>query len=215
MKNNNRANQKGFTIIELLVTIGLFSTIVAIGIGGFANALHTQRQISLLLAAQSNVSVAIEQMSREMRTGYLFCHDAAPNDTVPRPSCGCTVTDSGILAPPGADGALIDGDMPVWTCNALDFFNAESDEITYDVQGGALRRAVGGNPQPMTGDNVLLKYMNFTIFGNMEGDNWTPRVTVTMGIAPSSSDPGITNTVLNLQTTISGRSVDCTLAGQC
>jgi len=206
-------SKKGFTLIELIITIGLFSVLVAIGIGGFTSALHTQRQISLLLSAQSNVSIALEQMAREVRTGYLFCHDVEPNDTTPAPACGCLVGDSGVPAPPGARGALITGDLPIWTCTALDFFNAESDHVTYDSSGGALRRGVASAMQAITSDNVSVKYMTFTIFGNMEGDSWTPRVTITMGIAPNSTDPGITNTVLNLQTTVSARSIDCTTAG--
>jgi prepilin-type N-terminal cleavage/methylation domain-containing protein len=65
--------RKGFTLIELLVSIGLFSVITSIAVGGFASILRSERQAAGLLAANSNVSLSIEQMAREIRTGYNFC----------------------------------------------------------------------------------------------------------------------------------------------
>ncbi|MBI3046374.1 MAG: prepilin-type N-terminal cleavage/methylation domain-containing protein [Candidatus Harrisonbacteria bacterium] len=62
----------GFTIVELLVAITLFSVIVAIATGTFIQALRTQRGAAGLIAANSNASLAIEQISREIRTGRAF-----------------------------------------------------------------------------------------------------------------------------------------------
>jgi four helix bundle protein len=62
----------GFTIVELLVAIGLFSVVVSISVGGFINSLRAQRQIAALISADSNVSIAMEQMAREIRTGSGF-----------------------------------------------------------------------------------------------------------------------------------------------
>lgn len=64
---------KGFTLVELLVSIGLFSVITSIAVGGFVGVLRSERQAAGLLAANSNVSLSIEQMAREMRTGHRFC----------------------------------------------------------------------------------------------------------------------------------------------
>ena len=66
-------DRKGFTLIELIVAIGVFSTIVSIAIGGLVSALRTQRQTVALIAANSNASLTMEQMAREIRTGYDFC----------------------------------------------------------------------------------------------------------------------------------------------
>jgi prepilin-type N-terminal cleavage/methylation domain-containing protein len=65
-------SKKGFTLIELLVAITLFSIAISVAIGGFVRALRTQRELISLIAANSNVSLAIEQMAREMRTGKDF-----------------------------------------------------------------------------------------------------------------------------------------------
>ena len=64
--------QKGFTIIELLVAMSLFLVLVAVATGTFIQTLRTQRIITELTAANDNATQVIEQMSREIRTGFSF-----------------------------------------------------------------------------------------------------------------------------------------------
>jgi prepilin-type N-terminal cleavage/methylation domain-containing protein len=189
--------KKGFTLIEMLVTVGLFAIIVTIAVGAFVNAERTERQVSSLIAAQSNVSLAVEQMSRNIRTGYLFCHD--PGDSTASPSCSCTVASSS------------DPNSPMWTCQSLDFYDANGNEIKYSWAGGALAESVSGNAaQSITGNTVSVKYLKFKLFGQTEGDHWPPRVTISIGIAASSTDAAVMNDVFNLETTVSARTIDCT-----
>ena len=75
LQNNRARHTKGFTLVELLVAMALFSILMAIAAGGFVRALRSEREVSAMMAAESNVKLALEQMAREMRTGYLFCHD--------------------------------------------------------------------------------------------------------------------------------------------
>lgn len=187
-----RKDSRGFTLIEMIVAIALFSVVITIAIGGFVNALRTQRQVAALLASQSNVSLALEQMARDIRTGYLFCH--APSSTQPMPECGCSVSGS------------------TWTCSALNYFSAESQNVEYRFNNNALEKGISGVFDPVTGDNVSVKYLTFILFGNTEGDQWNPRITIAIGIAPSSTDPTISNDVLDLQTSISARQIDCSVA---
>ncbi len=192
----------GFTLVELLVAIAIFTIVVAIATGGFVTALRTQRQAAALIAAQSNASLALEQMAREMRTGYVFCTDPAgggdPSTGAPDTACfpGCSKVGN------------------VWTCSGyIDFYNGQSAKIGYSLANGALTRSDANGPQPITGDNVVVKYLTFTIFGNTEGDHWNPRITISMGVAPNSNDPALVNNVLDLQTSISSRNIDCLPAG--
>lgn len=185
MKKHGR---KGFTIIELLVTIGLFSVIVAIAAGGFTSALRAQRQVAALISAQANAGLALEQIAREARTGYLFCHD-----TSGVPTCSCTVS------------------VDVWTCSELNFINGYGTEVNYAIaDGGLTKKESGGAAQPVTSDNVFVSNLTFRLFGHQEGDHWTPRITILMGVSPSSTDPVLRANVLNLQTTVSARTIDCT-----
>jgi type II secretory pathway pseudopilin PulG len=65
-------NFDGFTIVELLVAMGLFMVLVGIATGGFVKTLRTQKAIVGLMAANDNMNLALEQMAREIRTGYNF-----------------------------------------------------------------------------------------------------------------------------------------------
>ncbi|HUC02138.1 MAG TPA: type II secretion system protein [Candidatus Paceibacterota bacterium] len=210
--------KKGFTLIEMLITVGLFTIIITIAVGAFANAVRTQRQVSSLISAESNISITLEEMARQIRTGYLFCNTVGgntPGSGVPgsvagkaNADCGCTFSSA-----PGATAGT-------WTCNALDFYDAQGDRIVYErpttgslawqlVESSTLSSA----PQSLTGDTVSVKYLQFQLYGQTEGDHWPPRVTVSIGIAPSSTDTAVENDVVNLQTTVSARSIDCYAGG--
>ena len=204
--------KKGFTLVELLIAIAIFSILVAIGVGGFVHALHTQREVASLIAAQSNASVALEEMTREIRTGYLFCttpnNENNPEAAVP----GICQADSLGLG----SGCTKTGDAndPTWVCNdIIDFYNADTQNVDYELVNGSLQRSQtgpAGTFTTITGDNVTISNLTFTIFGNKEGDNWPPRITISMGVAPSSTDPAVAGDVLHLQTTVSAREIDCT-----
>jgi type II secretory pathway pseudopilin PulG len=186
--------RKGFTLVETLISIGIFMVVVTIAVSAFVSALHTQKEVGTLISTQSNVSLGIEQMAREIRTGYLFCHEVENN--TPTSTCGCVIN---------ADSS--------WTCSALDYYNSNAEHVDYSSVDGALTRsddsANSGNALPLTSSNVTVKYLSFRLFGNKEGDGWTPRVTIQLGISPSTTDPAISNTVLNFETTVSARQIDC------
>ncbi|MGB7957378.1 MAG: prepilin-type N-terminal cleavage/methylation domain-containing protein [Minisyncoccia bacterium] len=197
LQNNRARHTKGFTLVELLVAVALFSILMAIAAGGFVRALRSEREVSAMMAAESNVNLALEQMAREMRTGYLFCHD--PGVPSPNEACAsCSVV------------AL--GATQVWTCPTIEFYNASGEKVDYSLDANnVLERADSaensGLPEPLTSDNISVTDLNFTIFGNVEGDTWNPRVTVAIGVQPN--DNTVTWSTANLETTISARSIDC------
>lgn len=72
VKFKNLKKLKAFTIVELLVAMGLFVVLIGISTGGFIKALQTQKAIVGLMEANDNANLALEQMAREIRTGYNF-----------------------------------------------------------------------------------------------------------------------------------------------
>jgi len=179
--------KKGFTLIELLVAISLFSVVVAIAVGGFARALHTEHEVEALITTQSNAGITLEQMAREARTGYRFC--VLADGSTPNSACSC---------------ALSPGNSSELTCSTLAFDNAAGDAVQYSLSNGLLLK----NGQSITGDNVDVKYLTFVLSGNVQGDHWNPRITISMGITPSSTDPALQSNELDLETTVSARQAD-------
>lgn len=87
---NFSKKNSGFTLIELIVAIGIFIIVVSFAMQGFVQTIRTQRSIATLLSANSNASSALEQMAREIRIGASFSQSEtsdimflnAANDTV-------------------------------------------------------------------------------------------------------------------------------------
>jgi prepilin-type N-terminal cleavage/methylation domain-containing protein len=191
---SHKHRSSGFTLVELLVTIAIFSILVSLAAGGFVRAIRSEREVSAMMLSESNVSLALEEMAREMRTGYLFCHDTNGNDT-----CGCS--SFGQAA----------------SCPMVEFYNANHEKVDYELQHGVLERSATTSsayvPEPLTSNNVSVTYLKFVIYGNTEGDHWNPRITIAIGAQPNDST--VSWSTVNLETTISARGIDCTPDGSC
>ena len=71
-KDENYNKENGFTMIELIVAIGIFSLIVSMVSGIFVLSILIQRRIIALRNAQDNIRFTIDSISREVRTGKDF-----------------------------------------------------------------------------------------------------------------------------------------------
>lgn len=162
-------------MVELLIAIGLFLGVVTIGVGGFVRALRSIRENAALVSASGNASLALEQMAREMRTGYDFCVNGQ--------SCG----------------------LPT----QISFKNAKGDVVSYESVNGIVERTCEGtcDEEPgtasMTPEAVTIKDLRFTVFGNEPGDNYQPRVTISLTVG--TKEIGTQNSVTTFQTTVSSR----------
>lgn len=82
-------DQRGFTIVELLVTILVFSIMLIIVATGFVDMLKLQRRGFDAQAIQENTLFALEMMTREIRVSQI----QSPDDL------GCNLTSLIILHP--------------------------------------------------------------------------------------------------------------------
>lgn len=203
------ASRRGFTLIEMLVAIAIFTTTISIAVGGFITALRTQRQVSALLAANNNLSLTLEQMAREIRTGYNFCRPGGAYDGCYQatPSTGCGLGgQSSIPAAIRADDIASEG------FGELHFANANLQIVRYYRAGDVLMRDTQDsrgaliNTEAVTSDNVRVRYLNFVVWGHASQNCWPPRITIVVGV--SSKDPVFENTINYLQTTVSARQID-------
>jgi type II secretory pathway pseudopilin PulG len=185
-------NREGFTLAELLVAVSIFIILVTIAVGVFIQSLKAQRVLSRTMAIHNNAGAALEQMAREIRTGYRFCA-ASSDPTTPAPCNEET--------------------------DLLTFTNYEGKEVTYalnvDIVGanprGTLERTIvtPSDPVtvPVTAPDVDISYLRFLV---TQGDGTTAqamcapwRVMIFMGVR--SSDISVTERETVLQTTMSSR----------
>ena len=68
-------SQKGFTLIELIVSIAIFTIVMLIAIGAVLNAVDANRKAQNINVIVNNLNLAIESMARDLRTGsnYRSC----------------------------------------------------------------------------------------------------------------------------------------------
>ena len=191
--NNLKAknsNLKAFTLGELLVAMSLFTILVSIAAGGFVKAMKTQRTLTALMAANDNVSLVVEQIAREMRTGYRFCTESSPLRI--------------------SDDPEREEECRSLASNEIMFVNSKNETVFYKIENGFIRRAVssifperGNNYKEITGNNVSIKDFRINLMGNQPNDNLPPRITIFFSVAPRG--PNLEDITTNIQTTISSR----------
>lgn len=84
-KHNTNKNKShtGFTLVEVMISIGLFTVVMVIGIGAILGVNSTHRKTQTMRSVVDNLSFVMEDMARSIRLGdTIFCTATitAPND---------------------------------------------------------------------------------------------------------------------------------------
>ncbi len=73
---NKKNNQRGFTLLEMIISLAIFTIVALIAIGAILKIMDANRKSLSLKTAINNLNFALESMSREMRVGSnYFCDD--------------------------------------------------------------------------------------------------------------------------------------------
>jgi|SRR3989338_4916694 len=164
--------QKGFTIIETMISISLFLVIVVIGMNALLNANVVQQKSQDMRSILDNLSFIMEDMSKNLRTGYKYhCYTgsvlipADPNASDVAPlSC---VSGWGVLFEPATGSTSNNSDQwiyyissgKIWKAtqgpysNPPNFVQLNLDEIVLDSTSGfsvlGAEAPTGNNQQPL------------------------------------------------------------------
>jgi prepilin-type N-terminal cleavage/methylation domain-containing protein len=71
-KKNNRHTQHGFTLIEAMVAIAIFTIVMVIGISALLNINNTNKKSQNLRTIIDNVNFVMEDMSRNFKLGSAY-----------------------------------------------------------------------------------------------------------------------------------------------
>jgi prepilin-type N-terminal cleavage/methylation domain-containing protein len=184
----------GFTLVEMLVAVAIFSLIIGAISGIFISGLRGQRKALAFQGILDQTSYALEYMSRSLRM--------ARKQTTSPPSClsreGLNYEITEII--PGISG--------------LKFINhLENDDCQgFFLQAGQLKqRKRIGQPGDQTFDltspRLQITFLNFSISGEGQDDDLQPRVTIFLDIRGKGMRPE-EQPRIKLQTTISQRNLD-------
>ena len=74
--------QKGFSLIELMVSVSIFAIVMLIGTGAILAIVNGNKKNQGMQVAISNLNYAVENMTRNMKTGRNFNLVGGNNDSI-------------------------------------------------------------------------------------------------------------------------------------
>ena len=178
-------SRTGFTMIEMIVSLGVFSIALLISVSTILSVSAAQKKAVALQNAEDNFRFAFEAMAKEIRTGtQFFCADAAPGFSYAPEDC-----------PQGE--------------RLLFFQNARGERINYELSDTRIKKTTNDVSSTfLTSPLVEVQDMRFYLAGarGLAEDKRQPRVTILLrGSAGAGEAERVT---LRLQTTVSQRRLD-------
>ncbi len=208
-------SQSGFTLIEMIVALGVFAVVTTITSGAMLMLVATNQKFHYEQSIMTNLSFAVDSMTREMRTGFnYYCASASASTT----GIFGSLTDHESLGTSRRDCATGRGNS---TVHGVSFYES-GDSITgvtaarilyfYDAASQMIYRRVGNSPaQPIISTGVRVTSANFFVTGSTPlvngGNRVQPAITIFMS-ARAADDTGPAPRTYELQTTVSQRSLD-------
>jgi len=78
MKQRFNINKKrGFTLVEIIVSVGLFAVVMLISLGSLLSIEDASKKAQSIRTTMDNLNFAVENMVREIRTGDTYSCDIA------------------------------------------------------------------------------------------------------------------------------------------
>lgn len=172
MKKSVTTKEQGFTIIEVMISIALFTVIVLVGMTALINAANLHNKTAKVRSILDNMSFVMEDMSRNLRTGDTYV-------------CTDDLAGTGVLSPDCEDGQQI-----VFNNNTAG--QAGEQWLYAFTQDGNIVKATApdGSPAPILTDGIALNppevqldnSSGFTVTGanttNPPPDNTQPYVII-------------------------------------
>lgn len=185
-------NKSGFTLIELIISIAIFSFVLTAVTGIFFLSLKAQRQAVIEKETSENVRFALEFMSRSMRFAQRY------DGSLPLPA-GCLSNGVSFSIPSPGEIQFINID------NICVKFTLSANEIVYwgDVIGSP------GVVSNLTfSSSATIDSLEFIIMGENKSDFQQPRVTIIVSASGAGSAPEAQGVKINIQTTVTSRNLD-------
>ena len=210
--------QHGFTLIEMIVSLALFTFVITIAVGALLMLMASNRQLQGEQSVMTNLSFAMDSMTREIRTGTFYYCD----------SQGSTNGTNNIFNPSNNVDTILgdlyqdceNGNPSINKIQGLAFkeggdsITGAADRILYyfdSSEGKIYRRIGGGAPQSIVSSGIKIKKMEFFVTGSKKlslgGLNITDQPSVTIFIEASENGDA-TDKSYYLQTTVTQRTLD-------
>lgn len=198
--------RSGFSLIEIIVSLGLFAVIVTMSVGSLLALLGANSQTRDDQAVLTNLSFILDSMTREIRTGtYYYCDNG---DFALQNSLGTTTQDCLPTAVALTGISFVEGG------NSLTVGSGGNRIAFYQDGNDIMRRVAQQDEESMLADGITLNHFRVIVSGSRAleekagpGDTsalTSPVVTIQI----EAEEQGGEGRVFNLQTTITQRTID-------
>lgn len=194
--NNMKSLQtkNGFTLVEMTVSLGLFTIIMFIATSAFLSIVNTDRKARSVRIAADNLNIALEDMSRRIKTGHDYACDDRASGTYDCPGG----VPSNMLS---FDDQTSTPSVPV----RIVYKRATGPTcgIGYDSTQGCILR----DDKLITSPEIDITGLKFIVSGSDVGsaDNQQPMVVI---VIDGSLGSGATESGFKIQTTVTQRAYD-------
>lgn len=186
--NFSLKKDKGFTLIELIVSVSIFAVAVTICLGAILSVFNANQKSKTLRSVMDNLNITMEGMTRTIHFGTNYhCSATTPPPTTSPLDCGSP--GSSILYVRAVDGSQV---KYSWTA------------------GGPIMKSInGGVDSALTSTDVVITSLVFRVYGSLPfatPDLLQPRVVIV--VSGYVGTKVATRSIFNLETTVSQRLID-------
>ena len=200
MQNKNNKKNRGYTIIETMITVSIFIIVVMAGMGALLNANAVHNKSQNMRSIMDSLSFIMEDMSKNLRTGYNY-HCILIIEDIP----------TGTPAPQNCTGENGGRGISFWSA-------FDTNQWVYYVDDtakgrGIFKSVLGAEPTQMTPDEVDITLGSFSVFGaeppppNPPFSSTEQQPFVTIRLVGKIKYKDI-ETPFSLQTSVSQRKID-------
>jgi prepilin-type N-terminal cleavage/methylation domain-containing protein len=183
-------SSRGFTLIEMLVSVAIFSMVMVIALGALLAMSESDRKAQTLKSVINNLNFSLDAMTRSLRTGVNYhCDVGQGTVTVPR-DCAAT---------PATSIAFLSSDnQTVRYCRG--------NGSTCSVSGTAILVSKGASPlAPITASEVAITNLQFYVSGAQDAALQPHVMILLSGTVPVSARQ---SSSFDLQTSVTQRLYD-------
>ena len=199
----NRTNESGFTLVELLVSLAIFSIVVIAALGAMLSIADANRRVQKTRAILDNLSLSIESMARNLRLGSNYHCEKISGNSIPT-----TGLDTATAASCDANSGW--GDFMAFEDQYGDAASSTDQAIYYLDQNpanstnGAImyKKYDGGVAIPLTSPELRVGSLRFYTTG--QGAGQQPKIIITIS-GTSTIGKSQEPVEINIQTTVSQR----------
>jgi prepilin-type N-terminal cleavage/methylation domain-containing protein len=196
----NFSGKAGFTLIEMMVAVFVFSIVMTLATGAIFNVVAANKSSQAIKSVMDNLNSALDSMSRDIRYGTIYnCGNTSVDFSEPA-SCTEGASNDNIfafVAKPTADNPA--GDHVIY-----EFLENQSSD-----HSGSIYKCIGstlpGNCDLMTAPEVHIQNLHFYVQGASELVSQQPQVLISIsGYAMAGSN----ESYFNIETMIDQRKLD-------